>query len=338
MLDYALLSALAAVIRTGSFERAAQQLYVTPSAVSQRVKLLEERLGTILVVRGQPCIGTAAGQRLYQHVEQVSLLESELRHILPRIQPTDPPLALRIAVNADSLSTWFIAAMAAAGDCLFDLVLDDQDHSAEWLRKGEVMAAVTASAKPVQGCDSYPLGALRYVATASPDYVRRYFSKGLDEQTIARAPCLTFNHKDLLQTLWLRRVFKTSATPPTHWLPASQAFVDAALAGLGWAMNPETLVADHLRAGTLVALRPDQPLDVPLFWQQSRSQARPLRISPVPFCIPGVPCCSQFRRGTILVQSRRMVRVGGSREALLSRGGSQNAVNMIPSGRSSTPF
>lgn len=270
MLDYALLSSLAAVIRTGSFERAARQLHVTPSAVSQRVKLLEERLGTVLVVRGQPCTGTAAGRRLCQHVEQVSLLESELSQALPRIERTDPPVALRVAVNADSLATWFVAAMASARGCLFDLVLDDQDHSAEWLRQGEVLAAVTASEKPVQGCDSHPLGALRYVATASPDYVGRYFPDGLDERAVSRAPCLTFNRKDQLQATWLRRVFGTQAMPPTHWLPSSHAFVDAALAGLGWGMNPESLVAGHLRAGTLVALRPDRPLDVPLYWQQSR--------------------------------------------------------------------
>jgi LysR family transcriptional regulator (chromosome initiation inhibitor) len=270
MLDYALLSALAAVIRTGSFERAARELHVTASAVSQRVKLLEERLGTVLVVRGQPCTGTAAGHRLCQHVEQVSLLESELRRALPQAGTGDPPVTLRIAVNADSLATWFVAVMASMRDCLFDLVVDDQDHSAEWLRKGEVLAAVTASEKAVPGCDSQPLGALRYVATASPDYVRRHFPTGVDERTIARAPCLTFNRKDRLQASWLRRVFGLSATPPTHWLPSSHAFVDAALAGLGWGMNPEALVAGHLRAGTLVALRPGQPLDVPLFWQRSR--------------------------------------------------------------------
>lgn len=270
MLDYALLSALAAVIRTGSFEQAARQLHVTPSAISQRVKLLEERLGTILVVRGQPCTGTEAGQRLCQHVEQVSLLEGELRNALPSIRPTDPPVALRVAVNADSLATWFIAAMASTRGCLFDLVLDDQDHSAEWLRRGEVLAAVTATGKAVQGCDSTPLGALRYVATASPDFVRRHFPAGLDERAVARAPCLTFNRKDRLQALWLRRALGISAAPPTHWLPSSQAFVDAALAGIGWGMNPEVLVAGHLHAGRLVALRPDRPLDVPLFWQRSR--------------------------------------------------------------------
>ncbi|WP_434614242.1 LysR family transcriptional regulator ArgP [Azospirillum sp. B2RO_4] len=275
MLDYPLLTALAAVIRTGSFERAARQLHVTPSAVSQRVKLLEERLGTVLVVRGQPCTGTAAGQRLCQHVEQVALLESELRGTLPGLSPADGPVTLRIAVNADSLATWFVAAMAELPDCLFDLVLDDQDHSAEWLRKGEVLAAVTASAAPVPGCNSHPLGALRYRATASPDYLRRHFADGVTADALAKAPCLTFNRKDRLQAQWLCMVLGDGdpaqvPTPPTHWLPSTHAFVDGALAGLGWGMNPNPLVTDHLAAGRLVELVPGRPLDVPLYWQQSR--------------------------------------------------------------------
>ncbi|MBK1837717.1 LysR family transcriptional regulator ArgP [Azospirillum sp. YIM B02556] len=275
MLDYPLLAALAAVIRTGSFERAARQLHVTPSAVSQRVKLLEERLGTVLVVRGQPCTGTAAGQRLCQHVEQVVLLESELRGTLPGLSPADGPVTLRIAVNADSLATWFVAAMAEVPSCLFDLVLDDQDHSAEWLRKGEVLAAVTASAAPVPGCNSHPLGALRYRATASPGYMRRHFADGVTAESLAGAPCLTFNRKDRLQIQWLRLVLSDPdpariPTPPTHWLPSTHAFVDGALAGLGWGMNPDPLVADHLAAGRLVELLPGRPLDVPLYWQQSR--------------------------------------------------------------------
>ncbi|MBP2309900.1 ArgP/LysG family DNA-binding transcriptional regulator [Azospirillum melinis] len=273
MLDYPLLAALAAVIRTGSFERAARQLHVTPSAVSQRVKLLEERLGTVLVVRGQPCTGTAAGQRLCQHVEQVALLESELRGALPGLSPADGPVTLRIAVNADSLATWFVAAMAELPGCLFDLVLDDQDHSAEWLRKGEVLAAVTASAVPVPGCNSHPLGALRYRATANPDYLRRHFPDGVTAECLATAPCLTFNRKDRLQAQWLRLVLgdhEPVPTPPTHWLPSTHAFVDGALAGLGWGMNPDPLVADHLAAGRLVELVPGRPLDVPLHWQQSR--------------------------------------------------------------------
>lgn len=276
MLDYALLAALAAVVRTGSFERAAQQLHVTPSAVSQRVKLLEERSGTVLVVRGSPCTATPAGQRLCQHAERVRLLESELQHELPAIGQTGPPVTVRVAVNADSLATWFVAAMAQTGGCLFDLVLDDQEHSADWLRRGEVLAAVTASPVPVQGCDSTPLGALRYRATASPGFVRRHFPDGVDAAALARAPRLTFNGKDRLQTEWTRQVFGTAIAAPTHWLPSSQAFVDAALAGLGWGMNPEVLVAGPLRDGRLIELVADRPLDVPLNWQRSRIASRTL--------------------------------------------------------------
>ncbi|MBA1157984.1 LysR family transcriptional regulator ArgP [Microvirga mediterraneensis] len=270
MLDYSHLSALAAVVRTGSFERAADQLNVTPSAVSQRIKLLEERIGAILVVRGQPCMATEAGRRLCQHVELVALLEGSLRQNLPGLQPESRPVTLRIAVNADSLATWFVPAMAETEGFLFDLVVDDQDHSAEWLRRGEVVAAVTSHGKPIQGCDSYPLGRLRYLATASPAFVERWLPDGLSEDSAARAPCLVFNRKDQLQALWLRRALGADVTPPAHWLPSSQAFVDAALAGLGWGMNLESMVQEHIRAGRLMALEPSEPLEVPLFWQQSR--------------------------------------------------------------------
>lgn len=273
MLDYALLEALAAVIRTGGFDRAARHLNLTPSAISQRVKLLEERMGTALVVRGQPCTATPAGLRLCQHAEQVALLESELPAILPGLGPSAVPVPLRIAVNADSLATWFITAMAALPHCLFDLVLDDQDHSADWLRRGEVVAAVTAGGGTVPGCDSHPLGVLRYVATASPNFMDRHFPAGVDAASLSRAPCLTFNAKDGLQAAWLRRALGQGVpvpAPPTHWLPSSQAFVDAALAGIGWGMNPLLLAAPHLAAGRLVALLPGTELDVPLVWQRSR--------------------------------------------------------------------
>lgn len=269
MLDYALLSALAAVVRTGSFERAAQQLHVTASAVSQRVKLLEERMGVVLVARGSPCTATPAGARLCQHAEQVALLESELPAALPGLAQDGPRPVLRVAVNADSLATWFLAAMAELPDCLFDLVLDDQEHSADWLRRGEVLAAVTAGGGAVAGCDLIALGALPYVATASPAFMHRYFPHGVTPDALANAPCLTFNAKDRLQAQWLRRV-EMEAAVPTHWLPSSQAFIDAALAGIGWGMNPVPLATAHLAAGRLVELLPGRGLDVPLFWQRSR--------------------------------------------------------------------
>ena len=150
MLDYAGLEALAAVLREGSFDRAARKLHVTPSAISQRIKLLEERLGQVLVMRGAPCTGTEAGRRLCLHVEQVALLENELRRNNPELVPEGQVArpTLKLAVNADSLNSWFVDAMAAftqEGNELLDISIDDQDHTAKRIKEGEVMAAVTAS-------------------------------------------------------------------------------------------------------------------------------------------------------------------------------------------------
>ncbi|MDV7143326.1 LysR family transcriptional regulator ArgP [Tropicimonas sp. TH_r6] len=276
--DPSQLAALSEVLRTGSFDRAAAVLSVTPSAISQRIKALEERLGTVLIRRGQPCTGTAAGQRLLRHAEEVALLEHALAADLGPVPGATGVHTVRIAANADSLATWLPEALAAASlaapGLLFDVTLDDQDHSAEWLRRGEVAAAVTSHADPIQGCDSLTLGALRYHASASPGFMVRHFPDGISAEACAKAPMLTFNRKDELQSRWLSARFKPPPAPPTHFLPASQAFVDAAKLGLGWGMNPEQLLRVPLANGELALLDVAQPLDTPLYWQSIRA-ARP---------------------------------------------------------------
>lgn len=276
MLDYPLLEALAAVSREGSFDGAARALHLTPSAVSQRVKLLEERVGSALVVRGRPCAATPAGRHLCRHLEQVGLLERELTGVLPWVTAqaaATPAAVLRVAVNADSLGTWFpgaLARFAAQDGACVDVSLDDEVHTAEWLRTGQVLAAVSARAEPVPGCRSQPLGRMRYLATASPAFVARHFRAGVEAASLAAAPTMVFDRSDQLQRRWIRRVCRRDLDPPAHGLPATQAFLDAALAGLAWGMNPEQLVRPHLAAGRLVELMPDTPLDVPLHWQHAR--------------------------------------------------------------------
>ena len=273
MLDYPLIHALATVVRQGSFERAAKALFVTPSAVSQRIKPLEERMGTVLVLRGQPCTATAAGLQLCRHADMVGLLESELSRNLPGSSLQASLSTIRLAVNADSLATWFMpafAAFAAKGTALLDIVSDDQDHTADWLRQGEVLAAVTATPEPVQGCKSSYLGHLRYVATASPAFVARHFGSGVTAHSLALAPTLVFNAKDRLQDQWLTQYLGQSLQPPRHRLPSSQGFVEAALLGIGWGMNPVALVAAHLRSGKLIELVPRQVVDTALYWQHTR--------------------------------------------------------------------
>ena len=282
-MDYAGLRAVAMVVQTGSFERAALALHVTPSAISQRVKQLEERLGAVLILRGNPCTATEKGEWVCRHMEHVGMLESELFSQLPALLSSDEVssrVTLHIATNADSLGTWFLKAVSAfthQSGFLLNVAVDDQDHTAEWLQRGRVLAAVTSLEKPVQGCRVTPLGFLRYHATASPAFIDRYFPKGVTETELAQAPALTFNQKDRLQQQWISQVFGASIVHPTHWLPSTQSFVDAALLGMGWGMNPALLVRNHLAEGRLVELVAGTPLDVPLFWQVNRLAADRLK-------------------------------------------------------------
>lgn len=276
MLDYALLEALAAVVDEGSFERAARRLGITPSAVSQRVKLLEERTGTALVRRGQPSTATEAGRRLCRHHAEVALMESGLGAAFASLVPADATPTVRIAVNADSLATWFLPALGTLEGFDFDLVVDDEDHTAEWLRRGEVTAAVSTDPGPIAGCSHRRLGRLPYAPTASPAFVERWFAQGVSEETLAIAPSLQFNVKDRLQDRWVESLFARVTPRRMHRVPSSHGFVDAALAGLGWGMNPRPLVEGHLAAGRLVTL-PGPDLFVPLTWHWSRAVEPALR-------------------------------------------------------------
>jgi LysR family transcriptional regulator (chromosome initiation inhibitor) len=273
MLDYISLSTVAAIAREGSFERAAQSLGVTRSAVSQRVRAIEETLGTALILRGQPCTATPAGLLLCAHVERVRLLEGEISGALAGTTQPGPP-TLRIAINADSLATWVMPALAAftaSGTALVDIVLDNEDRTADRLRAGDVLAAITADAAPVQGCKTIALGALTYAAVASPAFMRKHFGGGVTSAALQTAPALRFNHADLLQMRWIAAHGAARVTPgPANWIPSAQGFVDAALCGMGWGMNPLTAIADHLEAGRLVELLPGRHVDVKLHWQHAR--------------------------------------------------------------------
>jgi LysR family transcriptional regulator, chromosome initiation inhibitor len=259
-IDSRQLTALAAVLREGTFEAAARALNVTPSAVSQRIKQLEERLGRVLIQRGAPCVATQAGQSLQRHALQLQLLEAQALAPFGLAGGARRALPLAVAVNADSLATWFAPALGAvcrAHDVTFDLVVEDQDHSSDLLRQGRVLAAVTTDPHAVQGCKVERLGAMRYVAIVSPAYKQRWFADGVTDAALAAAPCNVFNRK-----LTRRRLH-----PPVHFIPSVHGFVHASLQGIGWGMSPDVLVMPLLKSGDLVELAPGVDLQVPLFWQ-----------------------------------------------------------------------
>ncbi|WP_024286993.1 LysR family transcriptional regulator ArgP [Cellulomonas sp. KRMCY2] len=265
-IDGAQLAALAAVVDEGTFEAAARRLHVTPSAVSQRVKGLEQAMGQVLVRRSRPCRATDAGHALVRLAGQTALLQSEALVAVRGVTGAAPRVS--VAVNADSLSTWFPAAIAELPiRARLDLRREDQDHSAELLRDGSVMAAVTADPQAVQGCRVRPLGAMRYLPVGSPSYVTQWFGGGLDPAALAVAPLLTFNRKDALQVRFLRQVSRRPLEPPVHYVPSSSAFVELVRRGLGWGMVPDVAAAPLLADGELVVLAPGRHLDIPLYWQ-----------------------------------------------------------------------
>lgn len=273
-LDLANLTAFAAVLSEGSFDAAAKRLHVTPSAVSQRVKSLESQIGQVLIQRTRPARPTEAGQVLVRLAGQIALFEGEALAALGSSgDQAEPSVRLSVAVNADSLATWFLPVLTHLPEHLvttFDIRHEDQDHSAELLRNGTVMAAVTADARAVQGCSVEGLGAMRYLAVASPGYVRRYLAAGPTPEAMSEAPTLAFDRKDHLQERFTRMLVGRQLDAPTTYLPSSWGFIEAARLGLAWGMAPQEMAQPELDAGNLVEIAPQLHLDIPLYWQRWR--------------------------------------------------------------------
>ena len=271
--DLAQLRTLVAVIDEGSLEAAARRLHVTPSAVSQRLRALEVAAGGVLVRRGRPASVTAAGEPVLRLARQVGLLVDETgRQLTPA---TGRAPVVPIAVNADSLATWALPALAPlAGELRFDLHSSDQTHTSALLRAGTVMGAVTSDAEPVAGCRVTPLGRMHYLPCAAPGFIDRWFPGGPDAATLARAPVVVFDRSDDLQHAYLRRHLPATADVPIHYVPLSTDFLSAVALGFGWGMLPELQLAGD--GSGIAAFDPSGGVDVVLYWQQWRLESDPL--------------------------------------------------------------
>jgi LysR family transcriptional regulator (chromosome initiation inhibitor) len=262
------LATLVALADEGTFEAAARRLHVTASAVSQRVRAAEIAAGQVLVQRTNPVRMTAPGDSLLRYARQVQLLRRDIERDL---QQDANALTVAIAVNADSLATWFLDALAplgAAENVVFDLHREDQEHTVSLLRSGAVAAAVSATAEPVQGCSSVPLGIMRYRAVASPAFVARWMSDSPVLSALGTAPVVVFDRTDDLQHRFHEAITGVPLSGPRHYIPTSADFARAVRLGFGWGLLPEQQCADEIRAGSLVELAHENPIDVPLYWQR----------------------------------------------------------------------
>lgn len=275
MLDARQLDALAAVAEQGSFLAAAQALNLTLAAVSLRIKSLEEALGQRLLVRGKTVTTTVAGQALLTHVRQVRLMESDLLQSLSGSAAAGTAGAaswqtLSVAINADSMASWFlpgVAPLLAQHRLLLDIMLDDQDHTHDALKSGDVLGCVTTLSRAMRGCVAEPLGVMRYLCVAAPAVARRCRTArgAVSPHRLLAQPAVIFNRKDALQDAFLLQHFGLRQPAyPRHYAPAVDAFERAIELGLGWGMVPEQNLPG--RPG-LQEVLPGATVDVTLYWQ-----------------------------------------------------------------------
>jgi len=267
-IDYPQLEALAQIIDAQSFEKAAERLCITQSAISQRLRQLEKQVGQRLIIRTNPPTLTEAGVQALKYFRQVSLLQQDFLDTLAG-SGSEERTTIAIGSNADSLATWLLDALAPLleQEKLFvEIKVDDQDKTHDLLRNGDVIGCISASSEPIQGCNCIPLGIMTYRCLVSPSFKLQHFSEGVDINSLMAAPCVEFNHKDDLQRQYLSRYFDAVYPAARHRIPSAESFNDFIARGYGWGMAPDVQSHALLKSGKVVELVEGNTIDVPLYW------------------------------------------------------------------------
>lgn len=269
MFDYKLIEAMAMVAREGGFDKAASKLHITQSAVSQRVKQLEEHSGQVLIARTTPPRATSAGRKLLKHYLQVKRLEEDLAGEMD--EPAGKGFSsMAVGVNADSLATWLpdaIRPFLGEERVLLDIRVDDQELTHRLLKDGEVVGCISTRDHPMQGCRIDYLGCMNYRMLAAPEFAAGWFPDGLAMAAVRRAPAIVFNRKDELHHKLLREILDEAPSRfPTHYVPSSEKFFYFILSGVGYGVAPDQQSAPSVRAGRLVDLAPGRCASVKLYW------------------------------------------------------------------------
>ncbi|WP_027708510.1 LysR family transcriptional regulator ArgP [Zooshikella ganghwensis] len=281
-LDYKLIEALAWVAKLASFEKAAQKLFITQSAVSQRIKQLEERIGEPLLIRATPPQLTARGQRLICHLQQVQLLEQELLTELDIFEGENPFLPINISINADSLATWFlpcIESLLASHRILLSIQVEDELRALQLLKRGDVAGCISCQPTPLPGCKTHYLGDIHYYCVASPQFIARYFKDGFTLANTQKAPAIIFNQFDTLHEDFLIQFFgEPQVNYPTHLIPSSDAFLAVVENSIAYALIPHMQVSSAIETGRLINLTPQHYETRSLYWHTWHTPSQAIKL------------------------------------------------------------
>ncbi len=269
-MDYKAIECLRQVVESQGFEKAGDVLGLTQSAVSQKIKRLEQSYNSVLLIREKPLRLTDLGKKLNMHFIKVQLMEQAL---VKEAYGEQGLQCLPIAINNDSLATWFIdviTGFAQGRHIRLQCKVADQSLTRELLKKGEVVAAISDVGASVTGGQSVYLGAMDYILVASPEFIQRYLHEGFVETDILNVPTLMFDENDQLWANYQKQVLLLqSRVKYCHWLPSSQGFVQMLLSHSVCALVPRIQVEQELSEGHLIELFPDKVLKVPLYWHWS---------------------------------------------------------------------
>ncbi len=267
MIELRHLQALAAVVEQQGFEKAAERLAITQSAVSQRVRNLETQVGHKVLVRSTPPVLTQKGELVLAHYQQVAHLQHDLS--LQLSEGEQKWQRMSIGTNADSLATWLLDALdplLVKHQLLLDLQIDDQDRTHEMLRRGEVLGCISSSPDAIAGCNCVPLGSMVYRCLITPEYRKTHFPDGITREALELAPCIEFNAKDELQRSYLKQHFDCDYQIPKHRIPSTESYLDFIVRGWAWGMVPDAQSDQLRKKGLVEELIPGNTLETPLYW------------------------------------------------------------------------